>query len=225
MRMRYVYSPTHNHFHVLHFDRYSLRTLSGRSVRPDQKNGFCLGDRQEVPSRRLNPGPYYGPLTGECDRGRPGALRVLEGLTPGWLDDYGPQLEGQYIDVTGVTAGRYWLVHRVNADGRIRERNRRNDVASALIRIRWPNGPQQPPDVTVLGTCVGRATCPVPKAKRSAVPSAAPVLTVDETARFRLWCSIVHPTRGQADSAAQATRTRIAESRRVWRIAVRRARR
>jgi hypothetical protein len=94
--MRYAYERTHNHFHVLRFDRYSLRDArTGVPVRPDHKSGFCLGDRAAVSLPRVHPAPRYGPLTGECDRGRPQALRVIEGLTPGYLDDYGPQLEGQ----------------------------------------------------------------------------------------------------------------------------------
>ena len=88
----------------------------------------------------MHPPAYYGPRTGERARGRPGALRVVEGLTPGYLDDYGPQLEGQYIDITGLSAGDYSLVHQVNADRRIRERSRQNNVASALVRIEWPGG-------------------------------------------------------------------------------------
>jgi hypothetical protein len=225
LRMRYVYTPTHNHFHVLHFDRYSLRTLSGRRVRPDQKTGFCLGDREEASLARLNPAPYYGPLTGECDRGHPEALRVLEGLTPGWLDDYGPQLEGQYIDITGLPAGQYSLVHQANADGRIREHDRHNDVASALIRVRWPNGPGQSPVVGMIRTCVGRATCRVPKARGSVAPTRVPVLTAAETARFRLSCSVVHPAAPLTPAAARARRARISDSGRAWREAMRRFRR
>ena len=47
--VRYVYTPTHNHFHVMHFDRYSLVDVRTRAaVRPDRKSGFCLGDRDRV---------------------------------------------------------------------------------------------------------------------------------------------------------------------------------
>jgi Lysyl oxidase len=187
--MRYAYTPTHNHFHVLRFDRYSLRDArTGRPVRPDHKSGFCLGDRVEVSLPRVHP-PHYGPRTGECDFGNPLALRVVEGLTPGYLDDYGPQLEGQYIDVTGVPAGRYSLVHQVNADRRIRERDFRNDVAAALVQIDWPGGTQQPPAVTVLATCTHRAAC-APRAGGSAIAApAVPVLSTAETARLSLWCA------------------------------------
>lgn len=225
--MRYAYAETHNHFHVLHFDRYSLRSArTGKLVAPDRKSGFCLGDRDETGQPRTHPNSYYGPLTGECARGNPQALHVLEGLTSGYLDDYGPQLEGQYIDITGVPAGRYSLVHRVNAERRIRELNRRNDVAAALIRIAWPGGPQQPPAVTVLARCKRRSICkPPPQAAGAArAPRPAPVLTRAETARFRLWCSLLDPVRPPHGAAARERRLRIAASRRAWRAAARRAR-
>jgi Lysyl oxidase len=217
--MEYAYSETHDHFHVLRFDRYSLRDAStGARVRPDKKSGFCLGDREEV-NRPLNhPPPHYGPPTGECQRGKPQALRVVEGLTPGYLDDYAPQLEGQYIEVTGVPAGRYSLVHRVNARRRIRERDVANDVASALIEIGWPNGPRQPPTVSVLDRCRERALC-APEGPARPVP----VLTPAETSRFRLWCSLLEPAGPLTGSGARVRRARIAASRSAWRAAVARA--
>lgn len=220
--MRYAYSETHNHFHVMRFDTYSLRdAATGARVRPDSKTGFCLGDRQEVRRPRDHPPAFYGPATGECGRSQPQATKVLEGLTPGWLDDYGPQLEGQYIDITSVPAGRYSLVHRVNADRRIRERNLRNDVASALIEIEWPAGPGQPPVVRVLGSCRKQVICAPPqRLKRS---TRVPVLTPSETRRFRLWCSLLDPAGRLSPAAARARRDRIAESQRVWQAARRRA--
>src|SRR5215204_3099060 len=45
-RLRYVVSPGHRHWHLLGFDRYTLRRAGGgRTVRRDRKTGFCLGDR------------------------------------------------------------------------------------------------------------------------------------------------------------------------------------
>lgn len=220
--MRYVYSETHDHFHVLRIDTYSLRdAATGARVRPDNKSGFCVGDRQEVDRPRVHPPPYYGPATGECERGNPSATRVLEGLTQGWLDDYGPQLEGQYIDITGLSAGRYSLVHRVNATQQIRERNSRNNVASALIEIAWPAGPDQAPQLSVLATCTKSARCPAPE--RSARPRRVPVLTTSETRRFRLSCSLLRPADELAPAARRARRARIATSRRAWLSAVQRA--
>ncbi len=222
--MRYAHSETHNHFHVLRFDRYSLRRAStGAPVRPDNKSGFCLGDREEVNRPRNHLPPYYGPLTGECQRGKPQALRVIEGLTPGYLDDYRPQLEGQYIDITGVPAGRYSLVHRVNARRRIRERDLTNDVASALIEIAWPNGHQEPPTVSVVNRCRERKVCNLNSVPKGTASRPVPVLTRAETSQFWLRCSLLDPAVRLTGSAARARTARIAESQRAWRAAVARA--
>ncbi len=47
--MEYAVSSTHQHWHLLHFDRYELRRVgNARKVVRDRKTGFCLGDRYAV---------------------------------------------------------------------------------------------------------------------------------------------------------------------------------
>ncbi|HVD11508.1 MAG TPA: lysyl oxidase family protein, partial [Gaiellaceae bacterium] len=129
-RLRYVRSETHSHWHLLGFEHYSLRRASdGRLVAPDRKTGFCLGDRYRIAS----PPPAAPPKAvwvRECGRGRTRLLRLRQGISPGYGDDYVPALEGQLVDLTGVPPGRYLLVHRVNADLSIRESNYENNAAS-----------------------------------------------------------------------------------------------
>ena len=52
----------------------------------------------------------------------------------GYGDDYTPQLEGQYIDITGVAAGDYTLVHKLNVDGSLLEKTASNALRGAGIR-------------------------------------------------------------------------------------------
>jgi hypothetical protein len=158
-RMRFVVSETHRHWHLLDFERYELRSESGRGLGHDHKTGFCLGDRYDAQaSTRVPREPPRAVWTQECGRGQTGRLRILEGLSPGFGDDYVPLLEGQYIDVTGVAPGRYLLVHRVNADRDIREESYANNAASVLLELeRGPNGKAR---VSVLATCPRSATCP-----------------------------------------------------------------
>src|ERR1043165_4983338 len=136
------YTP-HKHWHYLGVDHYELRKSSDYSfVAPDQKMGFCLGDRYtpNPDGRRTEPPPVIGPFTwDDCQTGNTTALAVSEGLSPGYGDDYTPQLEGQYIDVTGVAPGQYVVVHRANQDQSVHESDYTNDAASVLI-ILWPNG-------------------------------------------------------------------------------------
>jgi hypothetical protein len=155
-----VFYTPHNHWHYLNFDRYELRSTTGTLVAPDQKAGFCLGDRYTPNSngtRNENPSP--GPYTfNNCAPGNTAALSLTEGISVGYGDEYEPQLEGQYIDVTGVNPGNYVVVHRTNSDGALQESNTSNDAASALVTL-WPNGIGVSPFLTVLKTCPGTATC------------------------------------------------------------------
>ena len=151
-RLRYVRSETHSHWHLLGFERYALRRASdGRLVAPDRKTGFCLGDRY----RNANPpaaAPPEAVWVAECGRGRTRLLRLRQGISPGYGDDYVPALEGQLVDLTGVPAGRYLLVHRVNADRSIRESSYANNAASVLIELRGRT-------VRILSRCPDVAAC------------------------------------------------------------------
>jgi hypothetical protein len=148
--LRYVSSETHAHWHLLGFERYELRRVTdGSIVAPDRKTGFCLGDRYDADFVRDLPNePARAVWTQECGLHRPGLLRVREGISPGYGDDYVPTLEGQYIVLDGVPAGRYRLVHRVNPEHVLREADYANNEAWVLLQLRWRDGE---PDVEVLG--------------------------------------------------------------------------
>jgi Lysyl oxidase len=147
VRLRYVRSETHEHWHFPGFERYELRRLDGTLVGRDRKTGFCLRDAYET--RALNRRPVWA---GECRRGHPEAQSVREGISVGFGDDYVPQKEGQSIEVTGLDPGRYVLVHRANPDRVLRERSYANNAASALIAL---NGQA----VVLLRRCPSSARC------------------------------------------------------------------
>jgi lysyl oxidase len=157
--IRYVRSETHAHWHLLDFERYELRRAAdGAAVQPDQKTGFCLGDRYETDRRaRLENEPPSPVWTEECGRGRPTLLTIREGISPGFGDDYVPELEGQYVDVTQVPAGRYVLVHRANPERELEESDYGNNAASVLVQLRRTTG--EVPSVRVLARCPGSERC------------------------------------------------------------------
>jgi hypothetical protein len=154
----YVKLPTHQHWHLQPFMRYELRTEKGyRLVRPDQKSGFCLGDRY-----RIATGETSGEFSTNCGPKQTDLLSLAEGISPGWGDNYEAWRDGQYIDVTGVPAGRYVLVHRVNEPNRLQESDYANNASSALIELSWPHGPKRKPKAVVLDTCPDSDRCPAP---------------------------------------------------------------
>jgi lysyl oxidase len=139
--LRYVSSETHAHWHFLDFERYELRQAAdGKLIAPDLKTGFCLGDRFDASPREIPNEPGQAVWTQECGRRSPGLLRIRQGISPGYGDDYVPTLEGQYIVLDGVPAGRYRLVHRVNPARALREADYSNNSASVLLDLVWRDG-------------------------------------------------------------------------------------
>jgi Lysyl oxidase len=158
-RLRYAVSPDHQHWHLLHFDRYELRRVgaasSGAVVR-DQKTGFCLGDRYRVASQHVPNAPVLPRYTDRCGLAQPKLVTVTEGISPGYGDNYQPYLEGQSLPLTGLTDGRYVLTHRANPDRALRESDFANNAASVLLDLRWEDAR---PVVHVLASCPDSADC------------------------------------------------------------------
>jgi hypothetical protein len=140
----------HRHWHFQPYERYELRSLDGAVVVSDHKQGFCLADHYGVA-----PGiPHRAPVfLGNCAWGDPAATALVEGTSVGYTDIYPAYFHGQSLDVTGVPAGRYLLVNRVNPFLRFRELRYDNDAASLAIRLGWPDGRESPPKIEVLRAC------------------------------------------------------------------------
>jgi hypothetical protein len=160
-RLRFVESVTHNHWHLLGFERYELRrTSDAKIIAPAEKTGFCLTDSSHDAGDTPLPGEREQPTyTQQCGLNGRDLLQVTEGISIGWMDIYDPLKEGQWVDISRVPAGRYLLVHRVNVDGKLRELKRSNDASSLLIRISWPKGHSSEPKVDTLRSCFYSIRC------------------------------------------------------------------
>jgi hypothetical protein len=98
-------------FHLMDIAHYSLWNYAKtEEAVPSQKVGFCLGDDEHL---EMGKGPeaafYVDPLSGHCDENKPEALTVREGISVGWDDLYGWELPLQWVDVSNVRPGEYWL--------------------------------------------------------------------------------------------------------------------
>jgi hypothetical protein len=158
--MRYFTSAEHNHWHFLGYERYELRRSDGALLVRDHKAGFCFRDNTARRVRRHLPGEPAGAVyVDNCRKNQPRALAVTTGSSIGSIDWYPAFFHGQYVDITGIPAGRYDLVHRVNADFALRELRYGNDAATLAIRIAWPRGRSAAPSVAVLRRCPDRDRC------------------------------------------------------------------
>jgi hypothetical protein len=105
-----------------------------------------------------------------CLKNHPEALDVEMGISAGYGDIYAPIKEGQYVDLTGAAAGRYYLVHRANPDRALTESSYTNNDSSVLVDVSWPGGPTQAPHVELLRTCPDTDKCPAQAATAEGRP-------------------------------------------------------
>ena len=168
--MSYVVHPDHKHWHLLGFEKYEIRAAgdAGAVLRRDRKTGFCLGDRYALPNASafaaFRPAPAFPE---ECGLGEPDSMGIFAGISVGYGDNYEPQVEGQYVDVTGMPAGDYVLTHTLNTNGKLAERDTTNNAASVLFSLAWPKGRNETPRVRVLRRCPSSPDCSQSNAPRS----------------------------------------------------------
>ena len=128
-------------------------------LRRDRKVGFCLGDRYDATGPdRLPAEPARPVFTSRCGLNRPRLRNVSMGISVGYGDDYARLVEGQFIDITGLSSGRYVLVIHVDPSGRLLDQHRDNDVSSMLLQIDAGSARKQ---ARVLSWCTSTDTCTV----------------------------------------------------------------
>jgi hypothetical protein len=121
----FVYSPCHDHYHLSDIMLYELLDpvtkqpvkVNGTSV-VGRKQGFCMIDNDQVAG---NISEKY-----DCE---------LQGLSPGWSDNYDHTLDCQWIDVTGVPAGNYTLRITVNPIAKYTESDTSNNSTDVPVTI------------------------------------------------------------------------------------------
>lgn len=95
---QFEFGDCHNHWHHKGYAKYDLFTLEGQVIPIGFKNGFCVMDL-------------------ECSGGGTGQYGCGNmGISAGCGDIYSSGLSCQWIDVTDVTDGTYYLLVRANYD-------------------------------------------------------------------------------------------------------------
>lgn len=128
----FEYHACHGHYHMHGYAAYELRTINGALAAVGAKQGFCLLDFQaNHPS--ASPTRIY-----DCSN---------QGLSSGWSDLYARTVPGQWVDVTGVPAGDYWLHVTVNAEGTLPEAvDYHPNTAQVLVTLPPPEAPVETSD-------------------------------------------------------------------------------
>lgn len=123
------WASCHSHYHFESFAQYDLLDLEGNPILagPESvpvtghKVGFCIEDVKAW-SPTANPTRKYN-----CNN---------NGMQAGWADVYPSSLPCQYIDITGLPSGNYFLRLTVNPDNLLPESNTDNN--SVLVPVTIP---------------------------------------------------------------------------------------
>jgi len=119
----FVFSPCHNHYHIIGFSDYKLLREDGSIAAVGHKQAFCLEDLIKYTN----------------DNKSSGYTCAFQGITTGWADWYFKQLSGQWIDITGVPEGDYVVHVEINAAHTFSEgANRYPNELEATIHVPDP---------------------------------------------------------------------------------------
>jgi hypothetical protein len=125
-----IYHPTHNHFHVTDFARYSLYVKASNGVfrktsRYSAKTTFCILDTIQV-----DPAETSTPAYTECNAQK-------QGLSHGWGDMYISALPDQWIDLgrTMLSDGDYAIHSTSDPLNRFTESDETNNTAITQFTI------------------------------------------------------------------------------------------
>jgi hypothetical protein len=149
--MVYVNADGHHHWHLQHVARYSLwNAAKTAEVAPAQKVGFCLDDSQHVEEGVGPVGPVYS-AAGQsfCQRYNPDATSVYQGISAGWRDIYPAGIAFQWVDVSDVVPGEYWIREDVNPDGVVKEEGGANAPAYSASPVIIPGFDAQARSLTI----------------------------------------------------------------------------
>jgi hypothetical protein len=127
----FEYHPEHKHIHFKDYAVYRLRIVMpdsgvGSIVASSEKISFCIRN-SVVYDRKLpgfNPKSEYKNCSSD-----------VQGIGVGYADFYGKNLYGQWIDITDVPPGQYWIESEVDPLNRLKESNEDNNVAHAMVNI------------------------------------------------------------------------------------------
>ncbi|MDK1021337.1 MAG: lysyl oxidase family protein [Candidatus Hydrogenedentes bacterium] len=126
----FVFHGGHGHVHVNDWAQYRiLEVLPGDGVGAilfeGAKTSFCLVDSMTYAGFPGTPEPRTF-VTCSDD---------VQGITVGWEDIYYYNLPDQWIDITGLTPGEYWLESEVDPEDHILETDETNNRARIKLVI------------------------------------------------------------------------------------------
>ena len=134
----FVFHSSHSHIHFEGFAQYHLREVNpdgsvGDIVASGGKTSFCLINiRQPFPEISRDALVVHGRGGNSCGS--------IQGISTGYSDVYGSNLPDQWIDITDVPSGSYFLEVIADPDNSVREVDETNNVTRLQISVSNPFG-------------------------------------------------------------------------------------
>jgi hypothetical protein len=118
----FQFSTCHGHYHFNGFAEYALVDEDGTVIVPGRKQAYCMEDTQQV---------LQGPNVA-CNKAYDCSN---QGIQAGWSDLYGNALDCQWLDVTDVPPGDYFLRVDLNPNLAFEEISVTNNSAIVPVTI------------------------------------------------------------------------------------------
>jgi hypothetical protein len=110
-------------------------------VRIGPKLRYCLRDLERISDAVELPGTPPRRVFGACSQSRTKQTVTL-GTSVGWADVYPAAYPGNFIEVTGLPAGCYVAIHRVDPERHVLELNEANNTSAKVVRLPFRPGRQ-----------------------------------------------------------------------------------
>jgi hypothetical protein len=117
----FIWASCHGHYHFEQYAEYNLLDTNGNVAATGHKVGFCLEDGHSTGAPGAPASAKYN-----CNN---------QGIQHLWADVYSAGLPCQYIDITTVPPGNYYLQLTVNPDNLIREARTDNNMTVVAVTI------------------------------------------------------------------------------------------
>jgi PKD repeat protein len=129
---RFHYDSCHRHYHYEGYARYLIYDDSGTQVGTGKKMAYCLLD-SEQDSGYTGPGPVRDSAQYSCTN---------QGISIGWLDVYHKDLDCQWIDITNLAPGDYYMNIDLNVDHLFEELDYSNNAFNVSFTVEQPCYPK-----------------------------------------------------------------------------------
>ncbi len=142
----FIFHENHNHWHIDDVEEFSVR-LDDNGIPGDiapgansLKIGFCIIDVYKLDGGNS---PTSEKVYCDCETD-------LQGIQPGWIDQYHQSVEGNELDITNLEDGTYFLVHKWNPEGLFVDADNSNNESWVKFQLEQQNNGNGNRKITIL---------------------------------------------------------------------------